>query len=243
MPSLTLKTLVERQDTGAGRAFELFIQSLIIISLISFCLETLRALPPSWRLVLGSMEAVIVIIFTLEYLLRIWVADNKLKYIFSFYGLVDIAAILPFYVSTGIDLRSLRIVRVFRILRTVKLVRYTSAIQRLHSAFLIAKEEVLIFFFMALILIFIASMGIYYFENPAQPEAYSSVFASLWWAVITLTTVGYGDLYPVTVGGRAFTCVILIVGLGIIAVPTAIIASALTRVRDIERDKHGDESG
>ena len=107
------------------------------------------------------------------------------------------------------------------------------------AAFFIAKEEFVLFGFVTLILLYLTAVGIYYFENNAQPEAFKSIFHSLWWAVATLTTVGYGDVYPVTVGGRVFTFFILMIGLGIVAVPAGLLATALTQVRadEIEEDK------
>jgi voltage-gated potassium channel len=164
----------------------------------------------------------------------LFVADPKTAYIFSFYGVVDLLAILPFYVSTGLDLRSLRAVRLLRLFRIVKLVRYSAAIQRFHRAFVIAKEELVLFFSAAAVVLFLSAVGIHYFEGQAQPEAFGSVFHCLWWAVVTLTTVGYGDVYPVTVGGRVFTFLVLIVGLGVVAVPTGIMASALSEARTME---------
>jgi voltage-gated potassium channel len=101
---------------------------------------------------------------------------------------------------------------------------------------MIAWEEFVMFFFLALILIYIAAAGIYHFEHEAQPDRFTSIFDSLWWAICTLTTVGYGDVYPITAGGRVFTCMVLLIGLGIIAVPTGIIASSLTVVREHEHD-------
>jgi voltage-gated potassium channel len=95
-----------------------------------------------------------------------------------------------------------------------------------------AKEEIFLFIFITLILIYFSAVGIYYFENKAQPEHFSSIFDSLWWAIITLTTVGYGDVYPITVGGKVFTFFILMIGLGIVAIPTGIISSALTKSID-----------
>jgi voltage-gated potassium channel len=118
-----------------------------------------------------------------------------------------------------------------------KLVRYSKAVQRFHRAFLIAREELILFFCVACMLLFFSSVGIYYFENDAQPEAYSSVFQSMWWAIVTLTTVGYGDVYPITAGGRVFTFFVLMVGLGIIAVPTGIVSSALSKAREMEKDE------
>ena len=175
--------------------------------------------------------------FTVEYLLRIFVSDNKIKFIFSFYGLVDLFAILPFYLSTGIDLRSLRILRLLRLFRAFKLLRYSIAIQRFHNALIIAKEELILFSILAIMLLFFSAVGIYYFENAAQPEAFSSVFQSMWWAVATLTTVGYGDVYPITIGGKLFTFFVLMVGLGVVAVPTGLVASALSTAREMEKEQ------
>lgn len=159
-------------------------------------------------------------------------ADNKLKYIFSFYGIIDLLAILPFYFTQSVDLRSLRVFRLFRLVRAFKLLRFSKAIERFRLAFNSIREEILLFAVACLFLFFIASVGIYYFENPAQPENFSSVFHSLWWAVVTLTTVGYGDIYPITVGGKIFTTFVLMIGLGLIAIPAGLIASAFTRTNE-----------
>jgi voltage-gated potassium channel len=232
MPSL--KQIVERADTKAGRTFQITVQLLIGFSLVTFSIETLPNLSPSLRWWLWVAEVATVAIFTLEYLLRLYVADKRFGYVFSFFGLVDLLAILPFYISTGIDLRAIRAFRLVRMFRLLKLARYSKAIQRFHRAFLLAKEEVALFFFATVILIYVAAVGIYYFERDAQPEAFGSVFHSLWWAVATLTTVGYGDIYPITVGGRIFTFVLLMIGLGIVAVPAGLVTSALTRAREFE---------
>ena len=120
---LKLKKTIEKNDTAAGKAFIIFIQSLIVLSLIAFSLETLPDLGSTLKQILWVSEIVIVIIFTIEYLLRIAVADSKIKFIFSFYGLIDLFAILPFYIASGIDLRSLRIFRLFRLIRVFKVHR------------------------------------------------------------------------------------------------------------------------
>ncbi len=146
------------------------------------------------RKLLDVTEKFIIIIFTLEYLLRIYVADRKFGYALSFYGLIDLMAIIPFYISLGVDLRSLRIFRMLRLFRLMKLFRYNKAIQRFSRAFVDAKEEVVLFSVVTSMLLYLSAVGIYYFENEAQPEAFKSIFHSLWWAVATLTTVGYGDV-------------------------------------------------
>ena len=129
-------------------------------------------------------------------------------------------------------MRALRFLRIFRIL---KLARYNRAINHFFKAIKTAKEEIVLFIIITLILIYFSAIGIYYFENEAQPEHFSSIFDSLWWAIITLTTVGYGDVYPITIGGKVFTFLILLIGLGIVAIPTGIISSALTK--SLDKDK------
>lgn len=233
--SLSIKNIVEETETKAGRIFDIFIQSLIIISLISFSIETLPDLNDPFKKILSIIEIVTVVIFTVEYLLRIAVADNKLKFIFSFYGLIDLLAILPFYVTSGIDLRSVRLFRLFRLFRIFKVLRYSKAIKRFRKAFIAVKEELVLFMIATAFMLYASAVGIYYFENVAQPENFKSVFDGLWWATATLTTVGYGDVYPITVGGKIFTFFILLIGLGIVAVPTGLIASALTEIARTEK--------
>ena len=108
---------------------------------------------------------------------------------------------------------------------------------------MIAREELILFACATMLILYFAAIGIYYFEHEAQPEAFSSVFDGLWWAVATLTTVGYGDVFPVTAGGRFFTFIVLITGLGVVAVPTGLIASALSRAREEERRAAADDPG
>lgn len=237
---IRLKEIVERTDTAAGRAFDVFVQCLIVVSIITFSIETIPGVSPRTVRTLSWTETVIVVIFSVEFLLRTFVADTPRKYVLSFYGIIDLLAILPFYLSLGIDLRSLRVLRLLRVFRTFKLVRYNTAIRRFGRALYISKEEFVLFGAVTLMLLFLSAVGIYYFENPEQPEVFASVFHSLWWAVATLTTVGYGDVYPITVGGKIFTFVVLMIGLGIVAVPAGVIASALTKVRSDEQREEQD---
>lgn len=227
-----IKNIVEINDNKLSRYFSIFIQVLILLSVVTFSVETIPDLKPQTRTILQSIEWFSVIIFSLEYLLRIYVADSKPKFIFSFFGIIDLLAILPFYLSFGVDLRSLRALRFLRLFRILKLVRYNRAMNHFTRAIKSAKEEIFLFIFITLILIYFSAVGIYYFENEAQPEHFSSIFDSLWWAIITLTTVGYGDVYPITIGGKVFTFFILMIGLGIVAIPTGIISSALTKSID-----------
>ena len=232
----TLKQMIEESDTPAGRTFDLIVQSLIVVSLVTFSLETLPDIPRAMRRWLSAIELFTVVVFSVEYLLRVWVAKPSRHYIFSFFGLIDLAAILPFYLATQVDLRSLRAFRLIRLFRILKLARYSAAARRFHRALQIAKEEIALFLAVTVILLFLAAAGIHHFEHQAQPEAFASIFHSMWWAVATLTTVGYGDVYPVTVGGRIFTFFILLIGLGVVSVPAGLVASALAKAREMEDD-------
>ncbi len=172
---------------------------------------------------------IVTALFTVEYVLRIATARRKLAYVFSFSGLIDLAAILPFYFAAGVDMRGVRAIRILRVFRILKLVRYTVAIGRLNRAIVRIKEELVLFSVATAILMYVAALVIYYCEHEAQPETFKSVFHSLWWAVASLTTVGYGDMYPITPVGRIFTFVILLLGLGFVAVPSALLAAAFSK--------------
>jgi voltage-gated potassium channel len=229
-----LREIILESDTRKGRIFDIAIQLLIAISLISISLETLPDLERKTYLFLAMIESVIAVIFTIEYLLRIILTEKKTSYLFSFYGIIDLLAVLPFYLSGNVSFQTLRVLRFLRLFRILKLTRYTDAISRICKAILIAKEELVLFSIVTSMLLYLSAVGIYHFEHAAQPENYKSLFDCLWWAVSTLTTVGYGDIYPVTTGGRLFTFVILMLGLGVVAVPTGVIASALSAVRKKE---------
>lgn len=230
----TLKQIVEEADTPLGRTFDIAVQCLIVFSLITFSVETLPNLSSRALHFLSIVEVVTVLVFTAEYVLRVFVATNRTQYVSSFFGIVDLVAILPFYLSSGLDLRAVRAFRLLRLARVLKLARYNAAVRRFRVAFGIAKEELVLFLFASAILLYLSAVGIYYFEHDAQPEVFASVIHSLWWAVATLTTVGYGDVYPITAGGKCFTFFTLIIGLGIISVPAGLVASALSKAREME---------
>jgi voltage-gated potassium channel len=229
-----LRIIIEDNTSKKGKLFDYFIQLLILLSLIAFSVETVPGNSKNTIYILRIFQIFCLFIFTLEYLLRIYVAKNPYKYIFSFYGIIDFLAIFPFYLTLAYDLRALRIFRIFRIFRALKLIRYHKAFNRFHIAAKIVKEEAILFLLIAIIFIFISSSGIYFFENEAQPEVFTSVFHSFWWAIVTLTTVGYGNIYPITVGGKIFTFFVLIIGVGIVTIPAGLVASALSQAREIE---------
>lgn len=227
-----IATLLNDTSSRAGKLFAYFIQTLIILSLITFSIGTLPHVSAAHQQLLHLFEIFTITIFTAEYIGRIAVARNKRQFIFSFFGIVDLLAILPFYIAAGFDLRAIRAFRLLRLVRILKLFKYNDAIDRFRRSLIIVKEELVLFGFITAIILYLSAVGIYYFESHAQPERFSSVFHSLWWAVTTLTTVGYGDMYPITLGGRLFTFIVLMIGLGVVAVPTGLIASALTQVRN-----------
>lgn len=214
---------------GLGLYFSFFIQFLIIISIINFSILTLPNLSVKSQEILNSVEFFCVSIFTIEYLLRFYSSRSRVKFFFSFFGMIDLIAILPFYLALGLDLKSLRAIRLFRILRLFKFLRYGNTMDKIKKSFNSIKRELFLFTLATLLLLYFSSIGIYFFENKAQPEAFSSIFDAMWWSVATLTTVGYGDVYPITSGGKIFASVIVFIGLGLVAIPTGLIASSLTR--------------
>ncbi|MCH1478510.1 MAG: ion transporter [Crocinitomicaceae bacterium] len=229
--------IVETRESKSGLYFDYFIQVLILLSIASFTVETIPDLESDTVYFLEKFELVCIVIFSLEYLIRLYIAKSKVSFVFSFYGIIDLLAILPFYLALGFDLRSARVLRFLRLFRIIKLIRYNKAIRRFQNAFIMIKQELIMFSVVSLILFYLSAVGIYYFENRVQPDAFSSIFSSLWWSVVTLTTVGYGDIVPITIGGRIFTFIILMIGLGIIAIPSGMISSALTEARAMEKEE------
>jgi voltage-gated potassium channel len=234
-----LREIVQETNTRTGLLFDLSIQLLIFMSLIGFAVETLPTLSESSKYFLSIFEVAVIALFTIEYVLRWLVSESKLKFTLSFWGLIDLVAILPFYLvmfglGFGYDLVMLRTIRLLRLVRLVKIARYTKSIARLGLAMKIAREDLMLALGGTAVMLCVASFGIYQFENPVQPDKFTSVFDSLWWSIATLTTVGYGDIYAITIGGKIFTGFILIIGLGIVALPAGIIASSLTEARKQE---------
>lgn len=227
--------ILSGRHPALGHSVEIVQFALIIISVVSIGIETLPGLPEWVYPSLVALDLVIVLIFTAEYVLRIYAAPARGRYIFSFYGLVDVIAIAPFWIGlilagAGIDLRALRLLRLMRLFLLLKMTRYTTAIDRMARAFRSVREEVIVFSVASVVVLYVCALVVFYFEHEAQPEKFTSVFDAMWWAAVTLTTVGYGDIYPVTAFGRLFTVLMLFVALGIIAVPTGLVASALTHI-------------
>ena len=228
--------IIFEADTPSGKFFDVALIICILLSVTTVFLESVDILKDEYGMIFRWIEWTFTLLFTLEYALRIFCVSERNRYIFSFYGIIDFLAIFPFYLRGAYDLRALRAFRIFRIFRALKLIRYNKALNRFHIAAKIVKEEIVLFLIVTSIFIFLASAGIYFFENKAQPEIFTSVIHSGWWAVVTLTTVGYGDVYPITVGGKIFTFFILLIGVGIVTIPAGLVASALSKAREIEEE-------
>lgn len=229
------------------KAFEMASLALVIFSLVTFVLETMPDVEARYASALNGLEVGIVLLFTAEYFVRLIARDERSSsagnggpggrsYAFSFLGIVDLVTILPFYISIfGIDGRPIRAFRLVRIFRLFKLVgRFGGALNRIKIGWELAREELIFAVAGSLLVIFLASVFIYFFERGAQPEAFGSVPDALWWAVVTFTTVGYGDVTPITDGGKMFSFVLLLMALVMVGVPAGIVASALSMSRETE---------
>ena len=234
----TLFDVIQPAATGrpASRIFDLFIITLIALSVVNVFIATFK-LSAEIREWLTVIETVTVVIFSVEYLLRFWTANYlypelppwkaRLRYACSVMSLIDLLAILPFYLPFLLptNLVSLRSVRLLRLLRILKMNRYTDELASVGEVFKKKARQLLASFFMVSVLLIIASLLIYNAEHEIQPERFENAFSGIWWAVATLTTVGYGDIYPVTATGKIIAAVIAILGIGMVAIPTGILSA------------------
>jgi voltage-gated potassium channel len=214
-----------------------FIIILIMLNVIVVVLETVQSLHDEYAQFFHYFDLVSVIIFTIEFLLRVWSCNHdpryshniygRLRYIFSVDALIDLLAILPFYVHVivGLDLRVLRILRLLRFLRLFRLTAYMKSAQMIRNVFVKRANELRLSFVLFLFLLLIASCIMYFAEHLAQPKVFSSIPATVWWAIVTLTSVGYGDMVPITVVGKIMTAFIMLAGVGIFALPAGIITA------------------
>lgn len=200
-------------------SIDVFINLLVFGSVLDFSLGTIPGMNEKLPL-LGTFYELGIFTFSFEYLLRFYSSPKRIKYVFSFWSFVDLIALAPYYLGIPADLRSVRVVRFF------KLLRYNNSVVNISNGFRKVKNELIVFSGFTIFLLYVSAVGIYHFENPIQPENFTSIFDSMWWSVATLTTVGYGDMFPITAGGKIFASIIVFVGLGIIAIPTALIASS-----------------
>ncbi len=217
-------------DIKSSARFEVASSLAVFTSIAIMALETF-ALPDDWRHLLFAADITLSLVFVGEYVFRIASADNRRAYVTGFYGIVDLVALLPLLFHAAASLRVLRLLRVLRVLRLLKLTRYTNALDRYQEALKSIAAEASLFGSVAFVFIIGFAFLIYEVEHEAQPDVYGNIFDSVWWAVISLTSVGYGDVYPITTAGRILTLAMVLTGMGIVAVPTALLASALSRAR------------
>lgn len=226
--------------------FDKFIYVLIILNIVAMIMESHVSLRLAYGNAFSIFEATSIFIFSFEYLYRVFIAfkDDKLKgvskYVFSVFGIIDLISILPFYLNTFIkvDGRFLRILRLFRLTRIFKLGRDSSSLKLFTKALSSVKNELRFTLFLSTLMILFSASAIYYLENEAQPEKFSSISESIWWATVSLATVGYGDVYPITIGGKIFASLISLIGIGIVAIPTGIIsASFVEEIRLVREEK------
>ena len=227
----------------------IFIMVLIVLNVIAIILDTVESYNSAYHEFFKAFNFFSVMVFTIEYLLRVWSCTEdkrykdpirgRIKFIFSPLTLIDLIAILPFYIPmfTHVDLRFLRALRLFRIF---KMTRYSSRFQIFMDVLRDKKEEIFISLMMVLLLLIISASLMYYLENKVQPEDFSSIPKSMWWAVITLSTVGYGEVVPITPAGRVLAGIVSVLGISLFAIPAGIIASGFIQEFQKRRRKKED---
>lgn len=233
MPKSSLKhhlyVVIFGTHTPAGRAFDIALIVAILVSLVVFTLESIPSIGSTWTKPLRYAEYAFTAIFTIEYLLRLYCSPKPKSYATSFYGVIDLLAILPTYIAFFFPsvafMGVVRLLRVMRIFRVLKLVRYLQDSNILLRSLLMAKRKIFIFFNTVAILVTILGSLIYVIEGPAN--GFTSIPQSIYWAIVTITTVGYGDLIPQTALGKAVASVTMLLGYSILAVPTGIITAEL----------------
>ena len=222
-----LHTIIYEADTPMGKLFDVVLLILILVSVILVMLESVTSIDTHYHDFLYFGEWVITIFFTIEYILRIITVKKASNYIFSFYGIIDFLSTIPLYLSfilagsnALLAVRALRLLRVFRIL---KITRYMGEANKLNKALRDSKPKILVFLFAVLILSIIAGTIMYLVEG--EQSGFVSIPISVYWCIVTLTTVGFGDIAPVTPLGQFIAAIIMIMGYGIIAVPTGIVSA------------------
>lgn len=223
-------------ESGLSRAFNFGMLILIFLNVSAVVLETEDSIYSQYQPFFYGFEVLSIVIFTLEYILRLWVCTEqegyrspitgRVKYALKPSMIIDLLSFLPFYIPLGgMDLRFIRAVRLFRLFRLFKMGRYSQSLTKLANVIKSKKEELVITVFSSVVLLIIASSLMYFIEREAQPDQFGSIPKAMWWGAVTLTTVGYGDVYPVTLLGRIIGAFIAVLGIGLFALPAGIIAS------------------
>ncbi len=231
----------------AEKRFQVFILSLIALNVFAVCLETVKPLHDAWETEFEVFDITSVGIFSIEYIVRFWAASSnrefagwkgRMRYLFSPLSLVDLLAVAPFYLPVfGIDLRFVRTFRFLRILRAAKMGRYSRAVRTLGRVVAAKRDELVAAFLVIALLLIVAASFMFFIEHDAQPDKFSSIPETMWWAVSTLTTVGYGDVYPITPLGKTLASIIAILGIGLFALPTGILGAGFVEEMRAHREE------
>ncbi|MBN1300725.1 MAG: ion transporter [Melioribacteraceae bacterium] len=228
-----LHEIIFEADTPAGKAFDIILIISIIMSVIAVMLDSIKSIRMQYGQELYVIEWFFTILFSIEYSLRLFCVGKPLKYAASFYGLVDLLAVFPTYLSLLLPgtqfLLVIRVLRVLRVFRVLKIVQYMSAARLLKEALMASRTKIVVFLYTVLILVVIMGSLIYMIEG--EESGFTSIPKSIYWAIVTLTTVGFGDITPQTPLGQLLASVIMIMGYGIIAVPTGIVTAEYVNVR------------
>lgn len=230
-----LYQVIFEAETPNGKLFDVVLLITIILSVICVSLESVDSISDKYGVLLRSLEWIFTILFTIEYFLRIWIIKNPFKYIFSFWGIVDFLAILPTYLLFIFNLQFLMIIRVIRLIRLFRILHLSSYIRGGQTMIIALRKSIpKIVVFLLTVLLFVIVIGtiMYIVEGPLgnNTEGFENIPNSIYWAIVTLTTVGYGSAVPVTAFGKLFASLIMLLGYGIIAVPTGIVASSVSKV-------------
>ncbi|HNY34953.1 MAG TPA: ion transporter [Methanothrix soehngenii] len=231
-----------------SKYFDPFIMALISLNVLAVVLETVDWLNAGYGWLFRAFDMFSVAIFTVEYILRAWSCtenprfkapfSGRLRYLITPMAIIDLLAILPFYLPFVIpDLRFIRALRLFRLFRILKLARYSDALKTFAEVLNLKKEELGVTLFATLIMLTVASSMVYEAENEVQPEAFANIPDAMWWGVVTLTTVGYGDIYPKTPLGKFIGSFVVIAGVGLFALPAGILASGFNEVLQRRKEK------
>ncbi|MEN8115588.1 MAG: ion transporter [Bacteroidota bacterium] len=224
-----LYEIIFEADTPAGKLFDVALLVVILVSVALVMLESVPTIRDNNQQILKISEWIITIIFTLEYVLRITIVKKPFKYIFSFYGIIDFLSVIPTYLSLIIvgshSLVIIRILRLLRVFRILKLTRYTQAGKTLASAIWASREKISVFIFFVVILVIIVGTIMYLVEG--EEHGFTSIPRGIYWAIVTLTTVGYGNISPETPSGQFLASIVMIMGYAIIAVPTGIVTAEI----------------
>jgi len=228
-----LHEIIFEADTQAGRFFDLALIWCIVASVAAVLLDSVGAIRSRYGELLTTIEWALTILFSIEYVLRLWCIGKPLKYATSFYGVVDVLAILPTYLSLLVPgsryLLVIRILRVLRIFRVLKLVQFMAEAQSMIRALKASGRKLAVFFATIISLVVVFGSVMYIIEG--ETNGFTSIPRSIYWAIVTMTTVGYGDISPQTALGQALASVVMLIGFTIIAVPTGIVAAEMTRER------------